>query len=175
MLFQKGRLIVRELDFEDRHKLAEWLSNPVVLEFYEGRDNPFNVEKVIQVFFHPEDEVGCMVEWEEEAVGYIQFYRLDDETKEEYGYTQENIYGMDQFIGENKHWNKGIGQKLVRTMVSYLIEHKQAEIIVMDPQTWNKRAIHCYEKCGFKKIKLLPKRELHEGEYKDCWLMEYKS
>ena len=44
-----------------------------------------------------------------------------------------------------------------------------------DPQAWNERAIRCYEKCGFKKVKLLPKHELHEGEYRDCWQIEYKS
>jgi aminoglycoside 6'-N-acetyltransferase len=42
----------------------------------------------------------------------------------------------------------------------------------MDPQTRNTRAIKCYKKCGFKKIKILPKRELHEGEYQDCLLIE---
>ena len=58
-------------------------------------------------------------------------------------------------------------------MIRYLIEHKKADRIVMDPQTRNTRAIKCYEKCGFKKVKILPSRELHEGEYQDCWLIEY--
>ncbi len=31
----------------------------------------------------------------------------------------------------------------------------------------NKRAIKCYEECGFKAIKILKKRELHEGQYRD--------
>lgn len=46
--------------------------------------------------------------------------------------------------------------------------------VVMDPQTWNKRAIRCYEKCGIKKVKILPEHEFHEGRYRDCWLIEYK-
>ena len=82
---------------------------------------------------------------------------------------------MDQFIGESTYWNKGIGTQLVRAMVAYLIEEKGADRIVMDPQTWNERAIRCYEKCGFKKVKLLPENELHEGEYRDCWLIEHVS
>ena len=59
-------------------------------------------------------------------------------------------------------------------MVTFLVEQKQADLVVMDPQTWNERAIRCYEKCGFKKVALLPKNELHEGEYRDCWLIEYQ-
>jgi L-amino acid N-acyltransferase YncA len=35
------------------------------------------------------------------------------------------------------------------------------------------KGINCYEKSGFIKVKLLHKQELHEGEFKDCWLMEY--
>lgn len=81
---------------------------------------------------------------------------------------------MDQFIGETEYWNRGLGTHLVKSMVTFLVEQKHAELVVMDPQTWNERAIRCYEKCGFKKVTLLPKNELHEGEYRDCWLIEYQ-
>jgi aminoglycoside 6'-N-acetyltransferase len=59
-------------------------------------------------------------------------------------------------------------------MVDYLINTKRADKVVMDPQTWNERAIQCYEKCGFRKVKLLPKHEFHEGDYRDSWLIEYR-
>ncbi len=42
----------------------------------------------------------------------------------------------------------------------------------MDPQCRNARAIACYEKCGFKKIRILPRHEMHEGEMRDCQLVE---
>ncbi|WP_325063423.1 GNAT family N-acetyltransferase [Gracilibacillus salitolerans] len=80
---------------------------------------------------------------------------------------------MDQFIGEEKYWNKGIGTLLVSSMVAFLIKHKNPDRIDMDPQTTNTRALHCYEKCGFKKVRILSNHELHEGDYQDCWLMEY--
>lgn len=50
-----GNLKVRMLE-EDNVLLAKWLSDPSVLEFYEGRDNPFNLDKVNEVFYPPEDE-----------------------------------------------------------------------------------------------------------------------
>lgn len=58
-------------------------------------------------------------------------------------------------------------------MIKFLIGHKNADRIVMDPQTRNTRAIKCYEKCGFNKVRLLPSSEFHEGKYQDCWLTEY--
>lgn len=176
MIFQKGKLIVRELEIKDGPLLAKWLSDPRVLEFYEGRDNPFDLEKVNQTFYQRENGVvRCIVEFENVEIGYIQFYLVDDEERELYGYDEvpDRIYGMDQFIGEPEYWNRGIGTALVSSMVEYLLEQKQADRVVMDPQTWNERAIKCYEKCGFTRVKLLPKRELHEGEYRDCWLTEY--
>jgi aminoglycoside 6'-N-acetyltransferase len=174
MLFQNGRLKVRKLEHKDKSLLIKWLSDPRVLEFYEGRDNPFDLEKVDKVFYPPEDdEVKCVFEIDGNPIGYIQFYVLDDETKKKYGYSGEIVYGTDQFIGEVEYWNKGIGTLLVSSMVRFLTEEKNAEKVVMDPQTRNKRAIRCYGKCGFEKVKILPKNELHEGKYQDCWLMEY--
>ena len=174
ILFQIDSLKVRLLEEKDSHLLVKWLTDQSVLEFYEGRDNPFELEKVQSVFYGSEDnEIKCMVEYANKVIGYVQFYQLDDETKKEYGYIHENVYGTDQFIGEVEYWNTGIGTLLVRAMTKFLIEHKKADRVVMDPQTRNTRAIKCYEKCGFNKVKFLPKRELHEGEYRDCWLMEY--
>ncbi|WP_312094337.1 GNAT family N-acetyltransferase [Niallia sp.] len=174
LLYESGLLKVRKLEETDNLLLVKWLSDPVVLEFYEGRDNPFDLDKVKKVFYPSEDdEVKCIVEYKNRAIGYIQFYQLDKETRKLYGYSAELIYGTDQFIGEVAYWNKGIGKLLVTSMIHYLIEDKKAVRVVMDPQTRNVRAINCYEKCGLKKIKILPKRELHEGQLHDCWLMEY--
>lgn len=175
MLFQKDKLLVRSLEKNDSFLLAKWLSDPLVLEFYEGRDNPFNLEKVIKKFFKRENDVqGCIVNFDGVDIGYIQYYQLDDVTRINYGYEDnEIIYGTDQFIGETAYWNKGIGKLLVKSMIEYLVGQRNADKVVMDPQTWNERAIKCYEKCGFKKVKILPKNEFHEGEYRDCWLVEY--
>ncbi|MGG0179062.1 GNAT family N-acetyltransferase [Gottfriedia acidiceleris] len=178
MILQKNKLTIRQLEESDVPLLAKWLSNPKVLQYYEGRDNPFNSEKVKSIFFTKDPSIlMCIVVYENIEIGYIQFYKLDDESKIEYGYdnTSEVICGMDQFIGEIDYWNRGIGSLLVSSMVNFLVNNQNAKKVVVDPQTWNVRAIKCYEKCGFKKIRLLPKHELHEGEYRDCYVMEYDS
>ncbi len=175
ILFQNKNLLVRKLEQKDSPLLAKWLSDPRVLEFYEGRDNPFDQDKVKKEFYDPNDYVNkCIVAFEGSEIGYIQFYLLEEDTKREYGYGDEVIYGIDQFIGEAAYWNKGLGTLLVTSMANFLLVQKKADLVVMDPQIRNARAIKCYEKSGFKKVKLLPKHELHEGEYRDCWLMEYR-
>ena len=175
MIFEKGNIMDRPLQTNDNHLLVRWLSNVTVLEFYEGRDNPFDLKKVNNDFYNLDDGVvKCIVVYKAKAIGYIQFYQVNNKTSTIHDYSQEEItYGMDQFIGEPEYWNKGIGTLLVRSMVDYLLEKKRADRVIMDPQRTNSRAIRCYEKCGFKKVRILPKHEFHEGELRDCWLIEF--
>ncbi|MDG5471875.1 GNAT family N-acetyltransferase [Jeotgalibacillus sp. ET6] len=154
--------------------LTKWLSNPDVLHFYEGRDRLFNEEEILRKFFRElGNEAKCIIEYNDCRIGYLQFYELDSGTKSSYGYfNEELIVGMDQYIGETHYWNKGIGTGIIEAVSDYLFLHKRADRVVMDPHVSNLRALHVYEKCGFQKVKLLERHEWHEGEYRDCWLME---
>ncbi|MCP1183024.1 GNAT family N-acetyltransferase [Paenibacillus sp. 1781tsa1] len=175
-VYESNGITVRFLETEDEHQLVKWLTDPEVLQYYEGRDRPHDLEQVREHFYNQDDDATrCIVEYGGHPIGYIQFYELEEEERTEYGYgdTDEIIYGTDQFIGEIDYWNKGIGTLLVQSMLAYLTHEKEARKVVMDPQSWNLRAISCYEKCGFQRIKLLEKHEQHEGQMRDCWLMEY--
>lgn len=175
MLFQKGKLKVRPLEEKDQMLLVKWLSDPLVLRFYEGRDNSFTLEKVEKEFYtEKEGLTRGIIEFDKSEIGYVQYYPLTPEEQKSYGYKEDVItFGTDQLIGEVDYWNRGIGKVLVKAIVEYLVKEKNAEKIIMDPKEWNVRAIRCYEKCGFQKIKKLPNRKWHEGKYHDCWLMEY--
>lgn len=183
--YKKNSITFRKMnDILDDYKLLEkWLSDPAVLEFYEGRDNPFNLDKVMEKFAHrtrgESDVTPCIVEYDGQAIGYIQYYKVD---AEEYKVSDKidmekylNPFGMDLFIGETRYLNMGIGTHLVKGMIHYLIENEKADGIFIDPQTNNKRAIKCYEKSGFEAITVIEKRELHEGEYRDSLIMYYSS
>lgn len=168
-----------EDSLDDYNLLAKWLSNPVVLEYYEGRNNSFNLDKVIRKFgprARGEDQVtSCIVGFKGYAVGYIQYYKIDfdDYDLRRKIDTSKYIapYGMDLFIGDTAYWNMGIGTKLVRLVIEYLFNNENVDAIFIDPQTWNKRAIRCYEKSGFSPVAVVEKRELHEGEFKDNLIM----
>ncbi|HEX7064538.1 MAG TPA: GNAT family N-acetyltransferase [Bacillales bacterium] len=175
MIYKTDEITVRKLEKEDEQLLVAWLSDPQVLQFYEGRDRPHDLEMVREHFYVDDELHRCVFEFAGKPIGYIQFYPLEKEFRRKYGYLNkdEKIYGMDQFIGETKYWDQGIGKKLGKSMIEHLTNREKIDKIAMDPQTWNERAIACYEKCGFKKIKRLKEHEKHEGRYRDCWLMEY--
>jgi aminoglycoside 6'-N-acetyltransferase len=113
------------------------------------------------------------VEFDKNPIGYIQYYKLSENDKNEYELlTIESTYGIDLFIGETRYWNQGFGTLIIKIILEYLFQKKKAKKVVVDSATINQRVIRCNEKCGFRKVKLLPKHELHEGIYMDCWLME---
>ncbi len=132
MLIQQ-KIQIRALCKSDKHILAKWLTDPTVLTYYDGRDNPSSLERVSTRFYRKDRVTRCMVECEGVPIGYMQFYPIDDEERVRYGYAGSiNIYGMDQFIGESSYWNKGIGTTLVKMMVTYLTDEVKADKIVMD-------------------------------------------
>lgn len=181
MVLQTDKIKIRLMkdDLNDYQLMAKWLSDEKVLAFYEGRDNPFSLDRIIETY-QPmviKDEPGnpCLIYYDDIPIGYLQYYALDDLPKiDRQMYCLEitnNVYGIDLFIGETNYWNQGIGTKILTLVVDYLFTPLSAEKIVIDPHVDNTRAIRCYEKCGFVKVKLLPAHEFHEGKQIDCWLM----
>lgn len=177
MIFIKNdKLTIRSLEQADKPLIVNWLSDEQVLQYYEGRNNPHDEKRVEEKFYSNNENITrCIIEYVNQSIGYIQFYTINEEERKEYGYSNFNgvIFGTDQFIGETEYWGQGIGTELMKLVVRHLITEANAKKIILDPQAWNERAIRCYEKSGYKKIKFLPEHELHEGELKDCWLMEY--
>lgn len=172
MRLQDGALTIRPLRVGDADIMLKWLTDPRVLEFYEGRDVHFTPETIREDFF--DDELfRCIIEWEGKPAGYLQYYPVDAEGRAEYGFTgpETCLWAADQFLGEPSLWGKGLGRRFLRLLLRYLFEEEGAKAVLLDPHADNERAIRCYEACGFRKEKLLPAHELHEGTMRDCWLM----
>ncbi|BCL35458.1 GNAT family N-acetyltransferase [Nostoc sp. MS1] len=181
MLVAKDEITIRLMEdkVENYQLMAKWLSDERVLEFYEGRDNPFDLERIIEAYqpmVRGNDAVKpCFIYYQNITIGYLQYCLLDDlpeADKQTYCLEKtDNVYALDLFIGEPNFWNRGVGSKILTVAVNYIFEVFLANKVVIDPRVENTRAIRCYEKVGFVKVKLLPAHELHEGKYSDCWLM----
>ena len=176
-IIKEKEISLRLLKEQDKNLLLKWLTDERVLNFWEGKSAVFDLDRITEDFYGEEnlEVIRTIIEYQGQVIGYLQMYKLDNEALEEYSYQSTNkvIYGIDQFIGEPEYWDKGIGTKFMKLVLQYLTNSKGAEIVILDPHADNPRAIRCYEKVGFKKIKFLPKHELHDGEMVDCYLMEY--
>lgn len=52
MLIKQDRITIRFMQdcIQDYQLMAKWLTDENVLEFYEGRDNPFPLERIIETY-----------------------------------------------------------------------------------------------------------------------------
>lgn len=160
---------IRKMIHEDLELMTEWLNTKEILEFFGDPAAPPSAKQV-QKKYAPRIEGAIAVEpyiaeTDGRPFAFLQCYRLRNKDYASYGYSiEETVYGIDQFIGEPALFNKGYGTQLVTEFVQFIFQEKQADAIVLDPELSNPRAIRCYEKCGFRKVK-----KIEDGQK---WLME---
>ncbi|TGA95795.1 GNAT family N-acetyltransferase [Sporolactobacillus shoreae] len=178
MLITNGQILVRKMQYsnKDFFLLFKWLNNKKLLSFIEGPSSKFTKEQIIKKY-GPRAKgehyvTPCIIEFNSLAIGYLQFYPLQEAEILEYGVkADKKQFGLDLFIGETNYWHQGIGTTVLKLMIQYLFTKQGAVDIYVDPQTWNTRAIKSYQKCGFKKLKVLREHELFDGNLKDNQLM----
>ncbi|MHC0039388.1 GNAT family N-acetyltransferase [Pseudoneobacillus sp. C159] len=156
-MIQSDELLIRYMTSYDYNVMVTWLNNQKLLEFYE--EPPSNLDMVKQKYgprVEGRDYVkSCIVEYQNQPIGYIQYYEIQDEDLHTYGFAKnQNIFGIDQFIGETELWGKGIGTKMIKLMLNHLT-NIGASKVVLEVKKNNTRAISSYIKCGFRQSKEL--------------------
>ncbi len=173
LIGRDGSLVLRRMEDTDAETMLRWLQDERVLRDYEGRDRHFNRALVKEKFFSCKEEenmTACLFEEHGRPLGYLQFYPADPQ---EYGLEDAGpAYAADIFIGEVEWQGKGIGVRILQLAAVYLEKETAACRLVVDPRSENERAIRCYEKAGFRRVRVLPAHEKHEGKWRDCVLME---
>jgi len=165
------KLSIRKMNEEDFSIMAKWLSTREVLEFYGDVNSPFTIEQVKQKYGpRIRGQVAVypyIAERNGTPFGFMQHYQLAKEVQVDYGYPLAlNVQGIDQFIGNPALFNQGIGTLMVKAFLDYLMA-LAIDTVVLDPEVSNPRAIRCYEKCGFVKV-----RKINGGKN---WLMEFST
>ena len=71
------------------------------------------------------------------------------------------------FIGDNKERNKGYGKETIKLLLDFGFNYLNLNEINLDVMEFNKRAIKCYEKVGFKEYGRRRKCIYLNGNYYD--------
>ena len=79
------------------------------------------------------------------------------------------IFGI--FIGDKNYWSKGYGTDAARTIVRYAFEELGMNRIELEVYAFNARAIHAYEKAGFRRDGVRRQALYREGTFHDVYLM----
>lgn len=151
-------LNIRKMTESDYVFMAKWLNTKEVLAFYGDVNSPFTMEQVKRKYeprVRGESPVSSfIVELNNLPIGYMQHYKINAVEQKAFGYFENQvIYGIDQFIGDPQLFNKGYGTIMVNDFLDMIHHTTDAEVIIVDPEISNSRAIRCYEKCGFSKVK----------------------
>jgi aminoglycoside 6'-N-acetyltransferase len=178
--FVAGDLAFRPIAEDDVGRLVRWLADPEVGGWWLGVTFDHDEAYVNRDFVERAGEryvTKAIVELDGRPIGFQQWYPLAGEpgTFAEYDIAPEvDAWGIDQFIGESDLHGRGIGSRQVRAVVDWLVTDRGVDLVVTDPVVENARAIRCYEKAGFGRVRVLPDHEVLDGERRDSWLMEYR-
>ena len=106
-----------------------------------------------------------VVEHGGELAGFVQFF---EEPDEDYRYADVDILLATRFHGQ------GLGTDAMRAIMGHLIEQRGHHRITLTTWPHNARAIHVYEKLGFRQVGITRKSERgDDGRWHDELLMEY--
>ena len=147
----------RPLTREDLPLLQEWLARPHVAEWWHGAPSLAEVEEEFGPFIDGEENVRPYLALADGVpIGYIQSYVAmgagggwwPDER-------DPGVRGIDQFLANAEQLNRGLGTAMVRAFVRELFADPEVTRVQTDPSPENRRAIRCYEKAGFRALRLV--------------------
>lgn len=140
-------------------RLRELRADPEVAPWWDVPPDewPLGDEPGLQVF-------AILVEGR--AAGALQFWEEPD--------PGSRHADVDIFLGPD-HQGRGLGTEAMRLMVRHLVEARGHHRVTLSTAVDNARAIHVYEKVGFRPVGVTRKSSLDEvsGEWQDELLMEY--
>jgi aminoglycoside 6'-N-acetyltransferase len=110
------------------------------------------------------DAVTFAVTLDGVVVGCIQY---SEETDPDYFSA-----AVDIFVSATVH-GRGVGSDAMRTLIAWLIDVRGHHRLTVDPAAVNARAVHVYEKLGFRPVGVLREYErVAGGSWRDALLME---
>jgi aminoglycoside 6'-N-acetyltransferase-1b/aminoglycoside 6'-N-acetyltransferase-2 len=143
------------MSVEDLPLLHDWLRREHVMRWW--GDERFDTLESVAAKYLPrilaQDNVTPrIVLLGDRPIAYCQSYVVagDDFWPDE---TDPGARGCDQFIGEGDLLGRGLGTELVRLLAETILRDPAVTTIQVDPSPDNARAIRCYEKAGFRRVR----------------------
>lgn len=156
------RIVLRPGRAGDEAALAATFATEEVARWWPTPDSD---ELVALVTNRDPDVEVWMIETDGRVIGLIQ---ADEESDPMYRHA-----GIDIVLHPDVH-GQGVGLEAIRVLARHLFSDRGHHRLVIDPNAANARAIHVYEKVGFRRVGVLRQYEwsAHEGRWTDGVLMD---
>jgi RimJ/RimL family protein N-acetyltransferase len=145
----RAKITFKKLSLDDCACLHRWLQLAHVRLFWD--DGHRSLQQVQEYYWRDDSIKRYLFFIDDKPAGYIQSYVIA--RAHEYGkfsLPDGKTLGVDYFIGNEDFLGKGWALFILKRFISFRC--KGIERVIVDPEPENKKAIHIYEKCGFKKI-----------------------
>ncbi|WP_116204007.1 GNAT family N-acetyltransferase [Amycolatopsis circi] len=153
-----NRVTLRPLTEADRSRVREILSAPEVAQWWGEAD-----EETDGLLSKEGDQQAYAIEHEGRTVGVIQSW---EELEHRYRHA-----GIDLAVHPD-HYGLGLGAEAIRILAQRLFDRGHHRLTI-DPAAANVRAIHVYEKLGFRRVGILRDYEQGpDGTWHDGLLMD---
>ncbi len=165
MIIRGQKLNLRPIEMTDLDRLLN-VNNPEVRAFLHSVFplNRIKEEQWIQALYSDNLSVVFAIEpvGESTLVGTVGLHNID---------WVNRIAEFGIAITDKNYWNKGLGTEATMLMLKYGFRSLNLHRIWLRVYDYNKRAIHVYEKCGFKHEGVLRKARYYNGQYHDVIVM----
>ena len=158
------RITLRAIEREDLSDYVQRLNDPAVLEYF-GNQVPLSLvheEKWYNDMLRDPSLQAFAVEFEGQHVGSAGFGDID-------GRNARAEVGL--FIGPPEMWDRGLGFDVLKTLVRFGFEQMNLNRIYLRVFAGHQRAIHLYEKVGFRHEGLWRQAAFRHGRYHDLLWM----
>lgn len=85
-------------------------------------------------------------------VGFVQLNDAAEEESHYWGDVEPGTWALDIWLGSPDDRGRGVGTRVMRAAVSRIFEDHGGDLVIIDPQVSNHRAIAFYERLGFERV-----------------------
>lgn len=160
MPMRRNPVALRLMTEADLVMLHDWLNRPHIVEWWGGEEARPTLQEVRQRYLPrilaAESVTPYIAMLDGIPIGYAQSYvALGSGDGWWEGETDPGVRGIDQSLADPSQLGKGRGSMVAGALVDLLFQDPQVTKIQTDPSPNNLRAIRCYEKAGFVRVKTI--------------------
>lgn len=147
MKIEGGKINLRKVKDSDFNKIIKWHENQL-LTYFSGDRLPKDLNECKKRYLNNNllNQILAIEDKEGNFLGEIEISHIQ---------WKEKVAELFMYIGEESLWGKGYGTEALSVFIDYAFNLKGFKTIYLRVYEQNKRAIRCYEKCGFRKKGIL--------------------
>ncbi len=158
------KVILRALEKEDLTNCWKWINDPEIIEgvLIVFPMSKYEEEKWYEKSIGDERNKYFAIEVDKKHIGNIGLHEID-------WINRKAALGI--MIGEKDYLNKEYGTDAIKTILKFAFGNLNLNKIHLTVFEYNKGAVRCYEKCGFKKEGAMREDIFRDGRYYNTLFM----